>query len=106
VKRLILATAVIALAASFGDASAYDVPRRTRPLTWRRPDQNQEDFTAICRRAGDSATPRPQSARIVGHVLIIDGGDHRRVDIDHKTGDVTLHCVNAWFHARWERETP
>jgi hypothetical protein len=102
-KRLLIATAMVAGLASAAYA-AYEPSNYVSayPLDQRQ----QQDFTAICRRAGDTATPRPQSARIVGRVLIIDGGDHRNVEIDHRTGDITLHCVDASFRARWIREKP
>ncbi|MDB5092468.1 MAG: hypothetical protein JWO85_569 [Candidatus Eremiobacteraeota bacterium] len=96
VNRLLLATAIVAFAVSAADAGSYSPP----PVTNGAPAA----IAAACRIAGDAATPRPEHATLRGHILFIDGGDRRSFMLDSTTGVATLHCVNAWFRARWERE--
>ena len=102
-RRLLITTVMVALVASIATANDAYVPAAYAPAFTAPPEQHDVEVTAACRAAGDPATPPPEHAKLVGRVLLLDGGDHRALAI-MRNGKVYLRCVHALYVAQWVRD--
>lgn len=91
---------LVASVATADNLSAY-APAAYVPAFISPPERFDPEVSALCRQAGDAATPRPSTLRQTGKLLILEGGDHRSLSVDDR-GRLVLHCVNRWFTARWQ----